>query len=85
MPGWATEDNDEFVKGSSGEAMVTLTAQADALGIRVTSDIAKNATANQVDVGKDTIGCSLPHNWLMKHPTATTMLCEMLMLLRRKA
>ena len=47
------EDNDEFVKGSSGEAMVTLTAKANALGIRVTSDIAKNATTNQVNVRKD--------------------------------
>ena len=47
------EDNDEFVKGSSSEAMVTLTAKADALGIKVTSDINKNATSNQVDVGKD--------------------------------
>ena len=52
------EDNDEFVKGSSGEAMVTLTAKADALGIRVTTDINKEATnnatdPNQVDVGKD--------------------------------
>ena len=47
------EDNSEFVKGSSGEAMVTLTAMADALGIRVTADVAKNATTNQVDVGKD--------------------------------
>ena len=47
------EDNDEFVKGSSGESMVTLTAKANALGIRVTADIAKNATTNQVDVGKD--------------------------------
>ena len=47
------EDNDEFVKGSSGEAMVTLTAKANALGIRVTSDIAKNATTLQVNVHKD--------------------------------
>ncbi|MXX99363.1 MAG: hypothetical protein F4Y67_00885 [Chloroflexi bacterium] len=47
------EDNSEFVKGSSGEAMVTLTAKADALGIRVTADIADNTTNNQVDVGKD--------------------------------
>jgi len=52
------EDNAEFVKGSSGEAMVTLTAKADALGIRVTTDINKEATnnatdPNQVDVGKD--------------------------------
>ena len=49
------EDNDEFVKGSSGEAMVTLTAKANALGIRVTADIAENATTNQVDVGKDRV------------------------------
>ena len=48
-----SEDNSEFVKGSSGEATVTLTAKADALGIRVTADIAENATSNQVDVGKD--------------------------------
>ncbi|MYB56584.1 MAG: S-layer homology domain-containing protein, partial [Gemmatimonadetes bacterium] len=53
-----SEDNSEFVKGSSGEAMVTLTAKADALGIRVTTDIPKEATnnetaPNQVDVGKD--------------------------------
>ncbi len=47
------EDNDEFVKGSSGEASVTLTAKANALGIRVTADIAANATTNQVDVNKD--------------------------------
>nr|MCQ3805391.1 S-layer homology domain-containing protein [Acidimicrobiia bacterium] len=53
-----SDDDSEFVKGSSGEAMVTLTAKADALGIRVTSDIneeaANNAAdPNQVDVGKD--------------------------------
>ena len=47
------EDNSEFVKGSSDEAMVTLTAKANALGIRVTADINENATANRVDVGKD--------------------------------
>ena len=49
-----SEDNDEFVKGSSGESSATLTAKADALGIRVTADIAENATTNQVDIGKDT-------------------------------
>ncbi len=48
-----SEDNSEFVKGSSGEAMVTLTAKANALGVRVTADIAENATNYQVDVGKD--------------------------------
>ena len=53
-----SQDDDEFVKGSSGEASVTLTAKANALGIRVTADIneeaANNATLpNQVDVGKD--------------------------------
>jgi hypothetical protein len=48
-----SEDDDEFVKGSSGEASVTLTAKADALGIRVTADINDNTTTNQVDVGKD--------------------------------
>ena len=49
-----SEDNDEFVKGSSGESSATLTAKANALGIRVTADIAENATTNQVDIGKDT-------------------------------
>ena len=48
-----SEDNEEFVMGESGEAMVTLTAMSDALGIRVTADIAENATTNQVDVGED--------------------------------
>ena len=53
-----SDDSDEFVKGESGEASVTLTAKADALGIRVTADInkeaANNATEpNQVDVSKD--------------------------------
>ena len=48
-----SEDNEEFVMGESGEAMVTLTAMPDALGIRVTADIAENTTTNQVDVGKD--------------------------------
>ncbi len=51
---WMGDDeNNEFVKGQSGEASVTLTAKADALGIRVTADINENATTNQVDVGKD--------------------------------
>ena len=48
------EDNSEFVKGESGEAMVTLTAMPDALGIRVTADINANASANTVNIGKDT-------------------------------
>ena len=48
------EDNSEFVKGESGEASVTLTAKADALGIRVTVDINDEATTYQVDIGKDT-------------------------------
>ncbi len=53
-----SEDNDEFEKGKSGEASVTLTAKADALGIRVTTDINEEATnnatdPNRVDVGKD--------------------------------
>ncbi|MCE2528026.1 MAG: S-layer homology domain-containing protein [Actinomycetia bacterium] len=48
------EDNSEFVKGESGEASVTLTAKAEALGIRVTADINEEATNNWVDVGKDT-------------------------------
>ena len=51
---WMGDDeNNEFVKGESGEASVTLTAKADALGIRVTADINENASGNQVDVGKD--------------------------------
>ncbi len=49
-----SEDNSEFVKGSSGEAMVTLTAKADALGIRVTADINENANDNTINIGKDT-------------------------------
>ena len=49
-----SEDNDEFVKGESGVASVTLTAKADALGIRVSADINKNADANTVNIGKDT-------------------------------
>ena len=48
------EDNSEFVKGESGEAMVTLTAMPDALGIRVTADVNANASANTVNIGKDT-------------------------------
>ena len=48
------EDNSEFVMGESGEASVTLTAKADALGIRVTADINEEATTNQVDITKDT-------------------------------
>ncbi|MYK99315.1 MAG: S-layer homology domain-containing protein [Gemmatimonadetes bacterium] len=46
-----SEDNSEFVKGSSGEAMVTLTATPNALGIRVTSDLPENNTGEQVDLG----------------------------------
>ncbi|MCE2527905.1 MAG: S-layer homology domain-containing protein [Actinomycetia bacterium] len=46
-----SEDNDEFVKGSSGEASVTLTAIPNALGIRVTTDISDKATDNRVDIG----------------------------------
>ena len=48
-----SEDNAEFVKGSSGEAMVTLTAMPNALGIRVTSDLAENNTGEEVNLGKD--------------------------------
>ena len=47
------EDNTDFVKGSSGEASVTLTAYPNALGIRVTTDLNPKATTNTVDVGKD--------------------------------
>ncbi len=47
------EDNTDFVKGSSGEASVTLTAYPNALGIRVTTDLNPKATSNTVDVGKD--------------------------------
>ena len=45
-------DNSEFVKGSSGEAMVTLTAKPDALGLRVSADINENATNSTVKIGK---------------------------------
>ena len=47
------EDNSEFVKGSSGEAMVTLTAKADALGIRVTTTVPEHSVLNQVKIGED--------------------------------
>ena len=45
------EDNTDFVMGSSGEASVTLTANPNALGIRVTTDL--NANASTVHYGKD--------------------------------
>ncbi|MYA38649.1 MAG: hypothetical protein F4Y36_03430 [Acidimicrobiia bacterium] len=45
-------DNSEFVKGSSGEAMVTLTAKPKALGLRVSADINENATNSTVKIGK---------------------------------
>jgi len=46
-----SEEESEFVKGSSGEAMVTLTATPNALGIRVTSNLPENNTGEQVDIG----------------------------------
>ena len=51
---WMGDDeNSDFVKDSSGEASVTLTANPNALGIRVSTDLNENANANTVHFGKD--------------------------------
>ena len=48
------EDNTEFNVNETAHATVTLSAKADALGIRISTDINANADDNTVNLGKDT-------------------------------
>ena len=48
------EDNTEFNVNETAHATVTLSAKADALGIRISTDIKANASENTVNLGKDT-------------------------------
>ena len=48
------EDNSEFNVNETAHVTVTLTANADALGIRISTDIKANANLNTVNLGKDT-------------------------------
>ena len=48
------EDNDEFDVNTTDHVSVTLTANPNALGIRISTDVNDDANGNTVDVGKDT-------------------------------